>query len=101
FLLQEAGETPVREFASQFLAAAQTDLTTRLSEIKQPVMVLHCEGEGRQVAATSTSVEQGLPNSCREEMYHSGHFPYLTHSHRLVKILKPFWEFAASPQPAT
>ncbi|WP_437224728.1 alpha/beta fold hydrolase [Planctomicrobium sp. SH661] len=90
FLLQEAGETPTCELAKRFLAAHQTDLRPRLNTISQPVLILHCEGEGRQVAAAEEEMEQLLPHVEREEMYHSGHFPYLTHPHRLVKILKPF-----------
>lgn len=92
FLLQEAAETPARDTALQLLAAARTDLRPRLQEIQQPVLVLHCEGEGRQIAAAEADLERLLPNVKQTEMYHSGHFPYLTHPHRLIKVLKPFWE---------
>jgi len=90
FLLQEAGESRTCDFARQWLAAAQTDLRPMLPKIQQPVCILHCEGEGQLIAAAEAELETQLPHVRRIEMPHSGHYPYLTHPHRLVKLLKPF-----------
>lgn len=91
FLLQEAGESSAAEMSQQLQASMKCDLRPRLSQIRQPVMVIACEGEGQPVAASEQELAEQLPNVRREEMYHSGHFPYLTHPHRLLKLLKPFW----------
>jgi len=95
FLLQEAGETRTCDFARRMLAASRTDVRPLLRDIQQPVAILHCEGEGRQLAASGAEMEATLPHVIREEMPHSGQFPYLTHPHRLIKILKPFWQSVA------
>jgi len=92
FLLQEAGESRACDVATRLLASARTDLRPVLPDIRQPVAVLHCEGEGRQIAAAQAELEAGIPHVQHLEMFHSGLFPYLTHPHRLIKLLKPFWQ---------
>lgn len=96
FLVQEAGITRACDYARQMLAAAATDLRPRLSQIRSPVAVLHCEGEGRQIAETERELERLIPQVHIEEMPHSGLFPYLTHPQRLVKLLKSFWQSVAN-----
>jgi pimeloyl-ACP methyl ester carboxylesterase len=91
FLLQELGETPACDAALALLASTKTDLSPQLSTITQPVLVLHCEGEGEGVARAEAILEEKLRNVQREDFYHSGHFPFLTHPQRLIKVIKPFW----------
>jgi pimeloyl-ACP methyl ester carboxylesterase len=96
FLLNEVGQTPTRVIARRLLAAGSTDLRPKLSSILQPTVILHCEGEGGLVAAAERELEERLPHARSEEMYHSGHYPYLTHPHRLAKILRGTGQFLAT-----
>jgi pimeloyl-ACP methyl ester carboxylesterase len=94
FLLNEIGQTPIREISRRLLAAANTDLRPLLPSIVQPTVILHCEGEGRLLAAAELELEQQLACVRKEEMFHSGLHPYLTHPHRLVKLLRAWVEMA-------
>ncbi|WP_437206352.1 alpha/beta fold hydrolase [Planctomicrobium sp. SH664] len=89
FLLNELGVVPVRDAAARQLAAA-VDLRADLSAVRQPVLVLRCEGDGQRTSAANDELQSLLPQARSEEMFTSGHYPYLTHPHRLVKIVRNF-----------
>ncbi len=90
FLLNEAGSTRLSDLGNRLLAAGATDLRPRLPAVSQPVLVLRCEGDGPLIDAAQTELEQGLPHARGETLSMTGHYPYLTHPHRLVKIIKNF-----------
>ena len=92
FLVNEMRLQPTREVALRLLAASSTDLRPRLGDIALPAMVLRCEGEGPAIESLQNDLESGLPQARTEWMHTSGLFPYLTHPHRIVKILRQFWE---------
>lgn len=88
FLLNQTYATPTREVSRRLLAAGQTDLRPMLGSIEHPVLILKCEGDGRQISAAEEELERDLPSARTVEMHTTGLFPYLTHPHRLVKILR-------------
>lgn len=90
FLIDELGATPVQQVAYRNQASSQADWRNLFETVQVPVMLVRCEGEGMALAKLSDEFAASL-GDCRSEMLHSaGHFPYLTHPNRLVKIIKPF-----------
>lgn len=90
FLLNETGQTPTRDVADRLLAAGRTDLTGLLPSLPQQILILHCEGEGRVIDQTQQELQRRLPRAQSEAMPLAGQYPYLTHPHRLVKIIRSF-----------
>jgi pimeloyl-ACP methyl ester carboxylesterase len=92
FLVESTGRLPVRDLARRALAVHSFDVSQRLGEITCPVVLLRTEGEGRVAAETQAVLEQRLPN-CRVEWMHSaGQHPYLTHPHRVAKLIQSIFE---------
>lgn len=98
FLLHECGATRTVDFASRLRAAALTDLTPRLPAVSQPILLLRTEGEGFPIAAAMEHLRQRLANATEEWMPLCGQYPYLTHPHRLVKVIRNFFRLDR-PQP--
>ncbi len=90
FLLDELGASPVGQVSHRLIAASQSDWSEVVPEIKTPVLVIRCEGEGLVLAKLSEEFAACLPGVRVESMPLAGHYPYLTHPNRLVKIIKQF-----------
>lgn len=88
FLLNQAYQTPAREVSRRLLASAATDLRPVLPALEHPIRIVRCEGEGKLIGLAQDELQQGLPHATVDEMHTTGLFPYLTHPHRLVKILR-------------
>lgn len=97
FLLDTLGATPVGQVASRLIAASQCDWHDLIPTIRTPVMVVRCEGEGHTLAALSDKFAADLPGCQTEWMHSAGHYPYLTHPNRLVKLIKPFLNPEVAP----
>ena len=90
FLLDDTGATPIRQVAYRWRAASAADWSALAPTIRCPVLVIRCEGEGAALAKLCEEFTAHVPG-CRSEWLHTtGHYPYLTHPHRLVKLLKQF-----------
>lgn len=90
FLLDDTGATPVQQAAYCWLAASRVDWHSLSPTIRRPVLTIRCEGEGAALAKLSEEFTAQVPG-CRTEWLHTtGHYPYLTHPHRLVKLIKQF-----------
>lgn len=88
FLIQSTGTLPLRDLARRAIAVSTFDVSSRVGEIKTPVTIVRTEGEGK-LAAESQSVLETRLNSPRVEWLHSaGQHPYLTHPHRIAKIIR-------------
>lgn len=92
FLLSESSQLSVRDVTSRLLAAAETDLTPELQRIKHEVLLLRAEGDSPLQVAQQDLLERELENQKSEWMHTTGNYPFLTHPHRLVKILRDFFE---------
>ena len=97
FLLDELGASPVCQVSHRLIAASTADWSDFVPEIKSPVMVLRCEGEGLALAKLSEEFTACLPVGRSEPMPLAGHYPYLTHPNRLVKIINQFLNPVSSP----
>ena len=92
FLIQSTGTLPLRDLARRAMAIHSFDLTSKLPAINSPVMLLRTEGEGRAAAADQDLLEKQIRNVRVEWMHSAGQHPYLTHPHRVAKILDSFFQ---------
>lgn len=99
FLLNETSTTLIADICERLLASAEVDFTSPLSKIKQDVLLIKSEGDGDWILSQSKLMSTELPNSQIEELHTSGHYPYLTHPHRLVKLLRQFFEIPKTIPP--
>ena len=90
FFSENAGQVPVAALAARAGIIRDVDLRSSLPQIQQPVLLVRCEGEGLVSEECQTALEQGLPHTHTEHMHDTGHIPYLTHPHRLAKIIREF-----------
>ncbi len=96
FLLNETYSASVRDVSRRLLASSQTDLTPQLAEIETEVLLVRCEGDGRLISQQQDLLEESLPNHESVSLHSTGHYPFLTHPHRLVKVLREFFDI---PKP--
>jgi pimeloyl-ACP methyl ester carboxylesterase len=90
FLLNETGDVPTREVARRANMLRGLDLSDGLSEIATPSLIISSEGEAARHRAAAKTLSEQLPNATAEEISNSGHIPFVTHPHRLVKMIRPF-----------
>ncbi|MCA9081175.1 MAG: alpha/beta hydrolase [Planctomycetaceae bacterium] len=88
FLLGELRKQKTAEVARRLLSARTNWEGVDLSTVRQPVMLLHGEGEGPHAQAQLEQLEHNLPQAESTAMHTTGIYPYVTHPHRLVKVLR-------------
>lgn len=96
FLISETGRLSTAEVSCRLLAGVAIDLTQRLAEINKPTMVIQAEGEGEAILNQGQLLAKSIPGCRLEELHTTGHYPFLTHPHRLVKLLRDFFEIPKS-----
>ncbi len=96
FLLNETYQTSVRDVSRRLLAASQTDLSSQLAKIRTEVLLVRCEGDGQLISQQQDLLEKSLPKHESVSLHTTGHYPFLTHPHRLVKVLREFFNI---PKP--
>ncbi len=90
FLFDNTGAVPVAGMARRAAIVRDCDLRPVLKEIRQPILLVRTEGEGRILEECCRVLSSGLPNAQVEWMNDTGHFAYLTHPHRLAKVIDGF-----------
>jgi pimeloyl-ACP methyl ester carboxylesterase len=90
FLFDNTGSVPLPAMARRAALVRDCDLRPVLNEITQPVLLVRTEGEGKILEECCRVLASGLPNAKVEWMNDTGHFPYLTHPHRLAKVIDGF-----------
>jgi 3-oxoadipate enol-lactonase len=90
FFLDVAGSVPVSTLAERAAVVRDTDLRSRLAEVRQSVLLIRTEFEAAVPGSCHAVLTDQLPNARCEELAGTGHLPYLTHPHRLVKLIHPF-----------
>ncbi|HSG73461.1 MAG TPA: alpha/beta fold hydrolase [Planctomycetaceae bacterium] len=91
FYIDNTGTNRTRAVAGRFLAGAQFDPEI-LSRVTQSVLLIRAEGDGPIQEAAAEKLGSLLPNSTSEWMHTTGVLSYLTHPHRLVKLIRAFCE---------
>lgn len=90
FLADNTGSVPLKDLAGRAAIVRDCDLRPVLKEITQSVLLVQTEGEGAILDACCSELADGLPHSQVESMNDTGQFPYLTHPHRLAKVIDAF-----------
>jgi pimeloyl-ACP methyl ester carboxylesterase len=90
FLIESSGTLSLRDLAKRALAMNSFDVSSRLAEIDCPVLLLRTEGEGRVAADSQNLLEKKMKSPEIQWMHSAGQHPYLTHPHRVSKLIKTF-----------
>ena len=90
FLIDNTGSVALADMARRAALVRDADLRPILKEIHQPILLLRTEGEGKILEECCGVLSSGLPDAKVEWMSDTGHFPYLTHPHRLAKAIHSF-----------
>jgi pimeloyl-ACP methyl ester carboxylesterase len=101
FYLDNSGATRLCELARRGRIARDCDLRSQLGHIEQPVLLVRCEGDGRLLESYGNSLAEALPCATVESLNDTGQIPFLTHPHRLAKIIRPFLGGALEVPEAT
>ncbi|MEW4530161.1 alpha/beta fold hydrolase [Maioricimonas sp. JC845] len=101
FLIDHLGATPAKQAARRAGILPAVDFRDAAAKLSMPIQLVRTEGEGRLTTERQDELEQQLPNVRSEWMHTTGHLPYLTHPHRLVKLLRTFLDETASEPVAT
>lgn len=102
FFLEQTGRHPIAWPARQALALDGVDLRPLLPNLTQPVLLIDTEGTGHRLAHAQQELLSQLSQVHVERLHTTGLHPYLTHPHRVAKLIrswwnKPHWE-ASPPQ---
>ena len=90
FLLQDTGDVPTRVVAKRAGMLHGLDLTGELQRLQTPALIISSEGEAVRHREAADTLARQLPNSHHEVLSNTGHVPFLTHPHRLAKLIRPF-----------
>jgi pimeloyl-ACP methyl ester carboxylesterase len=90
FFTENSGRTLIRDAAERAAIAAACDYRERLTEIRQPVLLIRSEHEGLVSAGCNAELARGLPNATTELLHSTGPLAHLTHPHRLAKLVRAF-----------
>lgn len=90
FFLDQTGRVPISAVSDRATMVSCFDVRSRLGEIQQPVLLIRAEGDGRVSGQCHDELEAGLPNVGSEWLHTCGLVPFVTHPHRLAKLLRGF-----------
>lgn len=90
FFNEVSGRVPVATVAHSAGLIRDADLRPVLAGIQTPILLVRTEGDGAVPAECQEILERGLPNGRIEWIHSAGHLPYLTHPHRMAKIVREF-----------
>lgn len=92
YLEENAGRVGVAALAWQGSLIRDTDLRPQLPNIRQPVLLIETEGEGAATRNYQRELAGQLPGASTKTLLMTGQYPYLTHPHRLAKMITYFLE---------
>ena len=90
FYLDNTGASRISDVAVRGALAQQYDLRPRLPAIRQPVLIVRSEGEGVMLGECADEMTKLLPNAQSEFLNDVGQISFLTHPHRLGKLVRFF-----------
>lgn len=90
FSVENLGRTPVAELARRFGALSRFDIRSRLEKLTTPTLLLHVEGEGELQSRCRDELATLLPHAHTEFLHTTGLLAFLTHPHRLAKLIREF-----------
>lgn len=90
FLTQNLGRTPTAQYSRRMRLWSDLDFRDHLDSILTPMLLIETEGDGPHGAQRLLEVQSTLANSRTESLHSSGLYPYLTHPHRVAKLMRTF-----------
>ena len=90
FLRDNLASTPIASAALKMAVASRGIAPEKLADIQTPMLLIRCEGDGSALTHQEEQLAALLPHAQVEWMHTSGHFPHVTHPHRLAKVVRPF-----------
>lgn len=90
FFYHNSGLSLTREVAGRFRASARFDAAPILPSVQAPVLLIRSEGEGPVQQAAHEVLTAQIPEARTEFLHTSGQLSFLTHPHRLAKMLDEF-----------
>jgi len=97
FSADNTAQTPIRDLAERVAVAHAFDYRPRLAQIEQPVLLVRTEYEGLVSAGCQEELAAGLPDATTEMLHTTGPLAYLTHPHRLAKVVRTFLVPSGAP----
>lgn len=91
FLVESTGKIPLMDLSQKAMAMDAVNFQDQLPRVACPVLLIRTEGQGQVASAGHDVLAKSLPKSRSEWLHSTGLHPYLTHPHRLAKLLKPFF----------
>ncbi len=95
FASEQLEATATRALARRASVLKRFDMTSVLPELTSPTLLVRCDGDSRLQASAQDQLEAGLPNVQAERLPVASGLAFLTHPHRIRKLLRPF----AQPDP--
>ena len=90
FFERDTGQVPVSELARRARVLLRFDVRRQLGRITTPTLLVRTEGDGLVTSRCMDELENGLVTATTRSMHSCGHLPWLTHPHRLTKIIRDF-----------
>lgn len=90
FAEQNLGCTPVSRLARIASVLKTFDFTDKLSDLTTPTLLVRCEGDSPIQVTAQDKLEASIPGVSVEWLHTCGRLPFLTHPHRLKRILLDF-----------
>lgn len=89
FFRENSGGIRLKALAWRAAVVQRTDLQPRLCELTQPLLVLQGEGEGAVAEACLQDFARVARSDWKiERLNNTGQLPYLTHPHRVAKLIR-------------
>jgi pimeloyl-ACP methyl ester carboxylesterase len=88
YFLEATGQMPLRELSRRALAVARFDGREDARQISVPTLLVQTEGDGQLAQGCQAELEGLLPNVRVESLSNTGALAYLTHPHRLAKLIR-------------
>ena len=83
-------ELAISDVAKRAGLLDRLDLHDRLVEIEQRILLVSGEGDGSTLLDARNRLAEELRNVTVESLHSAGQLPYLTHPHRLAKLVRTF-----------
>lgn len=90
FLVQTLGQSPTAQFSRRMQLWSGLDFAPHLRSITAPTLLIETEGEGPIVSERLQALQAGLSDVRTESLHSAGFYPYLTHPHRVAKLIRTF-----------
>lgn len=90
FFLDNTGKIRLGELAQRAAIVRDSDLRPALPQIEQPLLLVRSEGDGQILEACHRILAERLPGAVVESLNDTGQIPFLTHPHRLAKLIRAF-----------